>query len=479
MIYFHDGTDIRHQIEFDDDIKVTYENDSGTSDFAEFSTTISLDTNEWNHYVVHFDVEDLSNSVPRLWKNGTEINGSGYTAVGGTTPNINKSFVSLDDGMGYSDVIFWDKLLTQEDIDIIYAKGNWINPQTHPSSSNIIDWYKFGYEDYWDTLGYTSGETLNTYGGSTQIISSSFGTGNNDITTNVAVRGEFTTGNNPFGIVKSNSDFWDELETSLSDSFADLTVSYTGTGPASFELVADSAYDLTTDASTTGADFSNLISTDGVALYQEFGFINTTSRATGSIQKSVFSTRFSAPGGIETMTYGFLDAYNQEKSVYNALPYRNLLLRKSGSGEVGTIRLNDHLGNRHGLLTHLSRHSGKFGADSVYGSVTSGDYVTKPSYHKIPRNTARKPASDSRLETPTFNLDHDNFFVRSTIPRSDYQYSWVTSSLGSNYSINSGKQRMFGYAPRDGIMSSSYEVHGETGYVGAITFPTASELFGE
>jgi hypothetical protein len=38
---------------------------------------------------------------------------------------------------------------------------------------------------------------------------------------------------------------------------------------------------------------------------------------------------------------------------------------------------------------------------------------------------------------------------------------------------------MFGYAPRDGIMSSSYEVHGETGYVGAITFPTASELFGE
>jgi hypothetical protein len=76
-------------------------------------------------------------------------------------------------------------------------------------------------------------------------------------------------------------------------------------------------------------------------------------------------------------------------------------------------------------------------------------------------------------------LDHDNFFVRSTIPRSDYQYSWVTSSLGSNYSINSGKQRMFGYAPRGGIMSSSYEVHGETGYVGAITFPTASELFGE
>ena len=204
-----------------------------------------------------------------------------------------------------------------------------------------------------------------------------------------------------------------------------------------------------------------------------------TSRATGSIQKSVISNRFSAPGSIETMTYGFLDAYNQELSAYIALPYRNLHVRGSGSGEAGTIRLNDHLGNRDGLLTHLSRHSGKFGADSLYGSIGSDDYVTMPSYHKTPRNTARKPANDSTLASPTFNLDHDNYFIRSILPRSDFQYSWITSSLGNNYSITSGKQRMFGYAPRDGIISSSYEVDGNSGFVPAITFPTASELFGE
>ena len=198
-----------------------------------------------------------------------------------------------------------------------------------------------------------------------------------------------------------------------------------------------------------------------------------------SSNKSVIVSRFSAPGGIETMTYGFLDAYSQEMSAYNAMTYRNLLVRGSGSGEAGTIRLDDHLGNRHGLLTHLSRHSGKFGADSVYGTVTAGSYVTKPSYHKIPRNTRRKLTSDSSLASPVFNLDHDNYFVRTTLPRSDFQYAWITSSLGSNYSINSGKQRLFGYSPRNGIMSSSYEVHGESGYVGAITFPTASELFGE
>jgi len=381
--------------------------------------------------------------------------------------------------MGYSDVIFWDKLLTQEDIDIIYAKGNWINPRTHPSSSNIIDWYKFGYEDYWATAGFSSGETLDTHGGNNQIISSSFGTGNNNISTSAASRGEFMAGFNPFGSAKSNSTFWNELSSSLSSSFTDFTVSYTGAGPATFNLVAASAYDITVSATEGGSDFSNLVATNGVAANSETGYINTTSKATGSVQKSVISQRFSAPGSIETMTYGFLDAHNQEMSAYNALPYRNLLVRGSGSGEAATIRMNDHLGNRDGLLSHLSRHSGKFGADSVHGSVTSEEYVTTPSYHKIPRNVKRKLASNSSLASPTFNEDHDNYFVRSTIPRSDFQYSWITSSLGNNYSIRSGKQRMFGYAPRDGVMSSSYEVHGEIGYVAAITFPTASELFGD
>ena len=232
-------------------------------------------------------------------------------------------------------------------------------------------------------------------------------------------------------------------------------------------------------ASEVGNDFSTPVIVAGTDAVYEKGYINVTSRATGSTQKSVITARFSSPGGIETMTYGFLDAYNQEMSAYNAMTYRNLLVRGSGSGETGTIRLNDHLGNRHGLITHLSRHSGKFGADSVYGAITSGDYVTSPSYHKTPRNVKRKLAANSSLASPTFNEDHDNFFVRSTLPRSDFQYSWITSSLGNNYSIRSGKQRMFGYAPKDGILSSSYEVHGESGFVAAITFPTASELFGE
>ena len=875
----------RHIINFDGDIRIYYENNAGSTDYARFNTDIHNDVGEWNHYATHFDVSDLSSGVPKLWKNGVEITGTGYTAVGGTTPTIDELRIQMDDAIGFQDIVFWDKLLTQADINTLYNSGSWFNPSTHVSSSKIIDWYKYGYEGYWSGLGYSSGSVLSDSGSVPYTISSSFGTGNNDLkivdTTN-ADEFLFIDGLNPYGADKSNSIFWGELSSSLSSSFEDFTISFAGSGPANFTMLSNSLGSETLAASETGNDFSNIVVTQGASSYvkltdndnclwqkerrertditaretirkiiendnnqkastlvdnsgntyqgstyairrlsrvykesvsmvrslhgginyeiqknrrisknvlephsklnssgipinvilvgagtgqgielktecndvidpnlkekfnvqtflgkfaagtpggvfapiddtQSFSFglkgalslpfniisasVNSgynkafhdgfkpgtlitnlhsdtatdkndiplqspfterwvgghqsrhqeinrhdptlidgetlsappnnlhniytrpeshrllliesggssdgaiglvdaqygvtaitghpntgsypdvakkkaayfreetakrpvnikniqtttasfshgnyreqyeilsvasgkqhnnplfrsnadthqylpsaiettlpkttnyktlfgiggqengnvfgqgasnlldtaidTSKTTGPTQKSVISTRFSAPGGIETMTYGFLDAHNQEMSAYNSLAYRNLLVRGSGSGENGTIRVNDHLGNREGLITHLSRHSGKFGSDSVHGSVVGSTYVTKPSYHKIPRNVARKPVSTSTQENPSFNLDHDNFFVRSTLPRSDYQYTWITSSLGDNYSITSGKQRMFGYAPRDGILSSSYEVDGDSGYVGAITFPTASELFGE
>jgi hypothetical protein len=69
--------------------------------------------------------------------------------------------------------------------------------------------------------------------------------------------------------------------------------------------------------------------------------------------------------------------------------------------------------------------------------------------------------------------------ITSPIPRSDFQYTWITGTLANDYSFGSGKQRMFGYAPRDGILSSSVIIDGDSGFVPAITFPTASEIFGD
>ena len=65
--------------------------------------------------------------------------------------------------------------------------------------------------------------------------------------------------------------------------------------------------------------------------------------------------------------------------------------------------------------------------------------------------------------------NHDNMHINSPIPRSEFQYSWIRAAVsGSNWE---DKQRILGYAPRDGIVSSS------VGYVEAIVFPTASTIF--
>jgi len=182
------------------------------------------------------------------------------------------------------------------------------------------------------------------------------------------------------------------------------------------------------------------------------GYIVSTANhlIAGKKNRTVISSRFSAPGGIEVQSIGYLDAYSREYSVHNALPYRNLTVRGSGSGEAGTIRALDIHGNRNGLATHLRRHSGKFGIDSTIGSIVSSDYDITASYHKIQRNVSRKPTSTSTLEVPVFNLDHDNYHIQRPIPQSDFQYSWITASMGNNYGIASGKQRIYGYAPRSG-----------------------------
>jgi hypothetical protein len=61
---------------------------------------------------------------------------------------------------------------------------------------------------------------------------------------------------------------------------------------------------------------------------------------------------------------------------------------------------------------------------------------------------------------------------QSTIPSSDYNYSWATSSLGNNYNVRSGTQKVFGYWPKDGLN----KVNGV--FDSAITFPSSSDIVG-
>jgi len=81
--------------------------------------------------------------------------------------------------------------------------------------------------------------------------------------------------------------------------------------------------------------------------------------------ESIITTRFSAPGGPEIQTPIFLDVYSREYSVHNALPFRNLTV-KHDSGESGSIRVVDHLGDRRGLNTLLTQHSGRQGIEPEF-----------------------------------------------------------------------------------------------------------------
>ena len=172
----------------------------------------------------------------------------------------------------------------------------------------------------------------------------------------------------------------------------------------------------------------------------------------------------------------FLDVPSKEFSAYNALPFRNLSVRGSGSGESGTIRVNSQADRREGLRTLLARHCGRFGIDSHWGTVSSNNYVAEASFEKINRNTRVVVETGSLIITDSF----DNANVSRPIPSQDYGYSWVTSSLAQEMSARiAGQQLVFGYWPKDGILSASANVSWrQNGFDSAINFPTGSNILG-
>ena len=170
---------------------------------------------------------------------------------------------------------------------------------------------------------------------------------------------------------------------------------------------------------------------------------------------SVIVNRFSAPGGPEVMSRGYLDIVAEERSVYNALPYRNLSVRGSGSGEPDAIRADIIEGvGRDGLRTLLTRHCGQFGIDNEKGTVQLDNYSTVPSFHKIHRNTIKRIEYSNEFTgdpgtTATASF-HNNYWLQTPIPSSELQYSWFTASFESFASL----AEVYGYAPASGFVES-------------------------
>ena len=58
---------------------------------------------------------------------------------------------------------------------------------------------------------------------------------------------------------------------------------------------------------------------------------------TGTENKSVIVSRFSAPGGVEVLGRGYRDFRSSEFSVYNAINYKNLSVFKPSQGPSGSF----------------------------------------------------------------------------------------------------------------------------------------------
>ena len=110
---------------------------------------------------------------------------------------------------------------------------------------------------------------------------------------------------------------------------------------------------------------------------EHFKFIDDydTSYLSNTTNNTIITNRFSAPGGIETMTRGYLDFRSSEFSPYNCVTYRNLNLRRPWQapaytisekvgGTLSTSRIFDIHGKDYGLSPHWARHTARFGRDS-------------------------------------------------------------------------------------------------------------------
>jgi hypothetical protein len=167
--------------------------------------------------------------------------------------------------------------------------------------------------------------------------------------------------------------------------------------------------------------------------------------------KTVFVNRFSAPGSTAASSRGYLDPAHEEKSAYNAIPYRNLGVLNyglSGSASVDptistTIRVQDQIDKPRGLRQRLTLHCGQFGVDAAYGTYPTVGYPTIGSYHKVNRNRRRRLETYA-ASTVTASV-YDNGFITHPIPRSEQQYQWITSSLSSNSIIYGYTELSGGY----------------------------------
>jgi hypothetical protein len=429
--------------------------------------------NQWTHIAVSFNSSSvLQQDSVTLYINGVSASIDTFPTLGGAqySASHDSTIAIMQDGDGTNTTFRqqWSGSAT-----------NWVFGTGSLLSTDVLKLYNHGY--VWDTE-YSASEIAAhwKFGGT-----SSFGTDE---------------------IVQPGAKFFNHLS---SDYFItasnpvvaafDTTLSFqtAGTNGGSLYTPRISTFSLT--ASLQNSNYNGAITSTGDTIYlngveysdpffslgtlsggvtpiaaqPEVSNITEIQRDDLTSSNSIIRTRFSAPGGPEINTRGYLDIGSQEFSVYNAMPFRNLSVLGSGSGEDTTIRVDSPASRREGLRTLYTRHCGRYGIDSQFGAIQEDSYVVvDASYHKINRNTRVVVETGSLIITESV----DNFHVSRPIPSQDYGYAWVTASLSEELSPRTtGNQVVFGYWPKDGISKANPDLQWrDNGFDSAVNFPTGS-----
>jgi len=165
--------------------------------------------------------------------------------------------------------------------------------------------------------------------------------------------------------------------------------------------------------------------------YRNFQLPDRSYLADSIKNKTRIMTRFSSPGGFETLSRGFLDPAHETYAVNNVMTYRNMSSRM-----IYNSQLQAHCG-RFGVSTHEAATARVFGSETS-GTINSTDYtiVGDASKHKHHRNNIERIEFTGDSPNPgTANTvfvtasSYDNAFISHMIPRTEQQTRWITGSL--------------------------------------------------
>ena len=164
--------------------------------------------------------------------------------------------------------------------------------------------------------------------------------------------------------------------------------------------------------------------------YEQHGLPNRD-YLTGSVKnRTRIKTKFSSPGGYETLSRGFLDPAHETYSPNNAMTFRNLWPRN-----VHNTQMQAHCG-QFGVSGHSTATARVYGSEAA-GAIKAEDYtiIGDASKHKIHRNNLERLKlsgvdyyDPNGMPAVTASVYY-NAFVSHMIPRLDNQTRWITASL--------------------------------------------------